>query len=326
MVTVTISPALCPHCGADRTPGLECPHCGVIYAKARSLPAAPEPIPVVEVAEPPGGVGDARGALPGMDPAVWRGEVEGARGEVLIRAIAPPATLLLAWGLVSTGPGHALVRTFLSMWVHEIGHAVTAWWSGYGAFPGPWRTPVSEARMPLVVIALAAALAALGWRGWRRRRPVFLALAGVGLAAQLACTVLPARTAQALITFGGDAGCLVLGAALVATLWTDPEGPLGRGWLRWGFLVIGACSLVDALDTWVRAGRDRALLPLGEIEGVGLSDASKLMEVHGWTAGALTGRYVTLGLVCLAALGVGYAAALARARARLRDAEAAAAG
>ncbi len=326
MIPVTISPAPCPHCGADRAPGLECPRCGVIYAKARSPTVPPSPVPV-EVAEPlPGGVGDARGALPGAEPTVWRGEVEAARSEVLVRAIAPPAALFLAWGLVSTGPGHALVRTFLSMWVHEIGHAVTAWWSGYGAFPGPWRTPVSESRMPLVVIALAGGLAALGWRGWRRRQPLLLVLAGAGLAAQLACTLLPPGTARAFITFGGDAGCLVLGAALVATLWTDPEGPLGRGWLRWGFLVIGACSLVDALDTWVRAGRDRALIPLGEIEGVGLSDASKLMELHGWTAGALTGRYVTLGLVCLAALGVGYAVALARARARLRDAEAAAAG
>jgi hypothetical protein len=90
---------------------------------------------------------------------------------------------------------------------------------------------------------------------------------------QVVCTLLPASAARAFITFGGDAGAMVLGAALVATIWTDPEGPLGRGSLRWGFLGIGAAALVDALDTWFRAWRDHGELPLGEIEGVGLSDA-----------------------------------------------------
>ena len=261
--------------------------------------------------------------MPGVAPASWRGQVEDARRELLARAIALPAALLVAWALVSTGVGHALVRTFFSMWVHELGHAVAAWWSGYGAFPGPWRTPVSAQRMPLVVIALAAALAALAWHGWRARRPAWIALSVAGLVAQLACTLLPAPSARALIIFGGDAGCMVLGAVLMATLWTDPEGRLGRGWLRWGFLAIGACALVDALHTWIGAARDHGLIPLGEIEGVGLSDASTLWRVHEWTLAALTGRYVALGLACLAALAVGYGLGLARARARLRDEEAA---
>jgi hypothetical protein len=134
---------------------------------------------------------------------------------------------------------------------------------------------------------------------------------------------MPASTARALVTFGGDAGCLVLGSALVATIWTDPEGPLGRGSLRWGFLGIGAASVADALDTWGRAWRDPGQLPLGEIEGVGLSDASTLMEVHGWSASALTGRYVALGVGCLAALVMAYAIVVTRARARVSDAEAA---
>jgi hypothetical protein len=151
-----------------------------------------------------------------------------------------------------------------------------------------------------------------------------MALAAAGLAVQLMCTLLAPGAARALITFGGDAGCMVLGAMGVATIWTHPEGPLARGWLRWGFLVIGACALVDALDTWIGARRDLGLLPLGEIEGVGLSDASTLLDVHGWGAGVLTGRYVTLGLACLAALAVGYALGLIRAVAMLRAAEAAA--
>jgi hypothetical protein len=250
--------------------------------------------------------------------------VEEARRELLVRAVAPPVALVLAWALVSSGGGHALVRTFLSMWVHELGHAVTAWFCGHGAFPGPWRTPVSEARVAVVVLLLASALGVLTWHGWRAGRRAVAAAGAAGLAVQLVCTLLPANAARALIAFGGDAGAMVLGSALVATIWTDPEGPLGRGSLRWGFLGIGAAALVDALDTWVRAWRDHGQLPLGEIEGVGLSDASTLMEVHGWSAAALAGRYVALGGTALAVLAVAYATGLVRGRARLSAAVAAA--
>ncbi len=305
----------CPRCGAPRGPGPECPRCGVIYAKARppAVPAAPVAVP-----PEPGGVSEARGApWPGHEPAAWRGELDGARHELLVRALAPPGALLLAWALVSSGAGHALVRTFLSMWVHETGHAVAAWLSGYGAFPGPWRTPVTATRQPLVAVALAVALGALAWRGWRRRRPALVAAGATGLVAQLVCTLAPAAAARAFIVFGGDAGCMVLGAALVATLWSAPDGRLGRGGLRWGFLLIGACALVDALHTWLHAWRDHGQIPLGEIEGVGLSDASTLWQVHRWSLDAIAGRYVALGLACLAALTAAYAVALARARARV---------
>ncbi|ACG74466.1 conserved hypothetical protein [Anaeromyxobacter sp. K] len=301
----------CPRCGAPRAPGPECPRCRVIYAKARPRPAPATPLP--DAPQPDLG---AEGVALGMPPpARWSGALDGARRELWIRAVAPPAALLLALALVASGPGHALLRTFLSMWIHELGHATAAWLCGHGAFPGPWRTPISAARLPLVVVAVAGGLAALAWRGWRTGRRALLAAGLAGLAVQLVCTALPATTARALITFGGDAGCMVIGAALVATIWSDPEGPLGRGSLRWGFLAIGAAALVDALHAWVRAWRDPGELPLGEIEGVGLSDASTLMQVHRWSASALSGRYVTLGLACLAALGAVYAVMLARARA-----------
>ncbi|MFY3742577.1 hypothetical protein ACOQFB_01610 [Anaeromyxobacter sp. Red801] len=309
----------CPRCGAPRATGPECPRCGVIYAKARPRATAPPAPPGPE--EPLPGLGAAGVALGMPAPARWSGELDGARRELWIRAVAAPAALLLALAMVASGPGHALLRTFLSMWIHELGHAAAAWLCGHGAFPGPWRTPISAGRLPVVVIGVAAALAALAWRGWRSGRRALLAAGAAGLAVQLVCTLLPGATARALITFGGDAGCMVIGAALVATIWADPEGPLGRGSLRWGFLVIGAAALVDALHGWVRAWRDPGELPLGEIEGVGLSDASTLMQVHGWSASALSGRYVALGLACLAALGAAYALMLARARAAVAAAE-----
>ena len=324
-------PTRCPGCGAPRSAGVECPRCGIIYARARPrvAPPAPTPVPAILDSTPQvpgavvGGPGDARGLIsPDQAPAVWAGDVEDARSELRIRTWAPPAALLLAWLLVASGAGHALVRTFLTMWVHELGHTLAAWFAGYGAFPGPWRTPVSSTRLVLVVVLLAAGLGTLVWWGWRTKRRWALAAGAAGLAAQLVCTLLPARAAQALFTFGGDAGAMVLGSALFATIWSDPQGPLGRGSLRWGFLAIGACALVDPIDTWVRAWGDAGQIPLGEIEGVGLSDASKLWKVHGWALSEISHRYVAVGLVCLAVLGVAYWLAVQGARARLRATEA----
>lgn len=310
--------AFCPHCDALRAPGPECPRCGVVYAKARPRAAPPPPPPP----GPEDVVGDARGLLPGQAPAVWAGDLEDARREVLVRTFAPPIALGLATLLVATGTFHMLLRTLFSMWLHELGHAVAAWLSGHLAFPGPWRTPVSAGRVPAVVVVVAGAFLALGWWGWRtRRRALVLAGAG-GLFVQVVCTSLPRPAASALFTFGGDAGSMILGAALFATIWSHPEGRLARGWLRWGFLVIGAVGLVDPLHAWIRGALDHGQIPLGEIEGVGLSDAMKLWRVHGWSLGDLAHRYVALGAACLAALAAGWVAGRARAVARLRAAEA----
>jgi len=300
---VSQEPATCPRCGADRGPGPECPRCGVIYARARPRPA------------PPPSPAEAAGPAEGR-PAAWPGDGDDARRERLVRTVAPPAALLLAWALTSAPALHALVRTFLSMWVHEAGHAVTAWLCGFGAFPGPWRTLVSATRQPLLVAVLGAGLVGLAVWGRRRRRPALVAAGLAGLSAQAVCTLLPADSARALITFGGDAGCMVLGAGLIATLWAAPDGPLGRGGLRWGLAAIGACALVDALRTWLSGWHDHGQLPLGEIEGTGLSDASTLWQVHGWSLDGIAGRYVALGTACLAALAAGWLWILLRGRAR----------
>ena len=54
-------------------------------------------------------------------------EVAEAELESRLRRFGIPVALVVAVLLVKTGIGHFFLRTFLSMWVHELGHAVTAW-------------------------------------------------------------------------------------------------------------------------------------------------------------------------------------------------------
>lgn len=288
--------ATCPHCGAPRATSPDCPKCGVIYAKAHW------PRPPVVAPEPP---------EPETSAITWHGDLEDAQLEYRLRLFAVPIALIVAHFIVATRLGHALTRIFLSMFVHELGHAVAAWLCGYTAFPTLWLTQMSSERVVSFAVVLSLALALGAFWLWKSGRPWGAAVLGTLLAVQLAFTVgLSARSAQALIAFAGDAGCFVLGAALMCAFYANSESSLVRGWLRWGFLAIGAFAFSDALTTWWAARSDSDAIPFGEIEGVGLSDPSRLTETYDWTIHQLIQRYLVVAGVSLAALAVIYALGL----------------
>ncbi|QRK04454.1 hypothetical protein JQX13_29860 [Archangium violaceum] len=324
-------PKLCPRCGEPRILAPECPRCGVLYAKAearaaqlatRSAPSAPaleeEPqalaaFPLSEPERPP--------HLP-PESSAWGGELEEARLELRLRQFALPVALVVAWLLVKSPLWGRLLRIFLSMWIHELGHAVTAWFCGFPSIPGPWVTRTGEVRSTFVFLVLAVLLGGLAFRGYLLRSRLLMIAGATGLVLQFVGTVVLAPSkARMLITFGGDGGCLVLGSLLMTTLYAPRDSALRRGWLHWGYLTIGAAAFMDAFEEWWAARTDFERIPFGEMEGVGLSDPSKLVDVYHWGELELIHRYNGLGLACLAALAVVYGVGLYRARAELRALE-----
>lgn len=228
-----------------------------------------------------------------LDPALeWK-----------LRAAAIPAAVGLAFAFHAWPTGHFLQRTFLSMIVHELGHAVTAWWCGFAALPTVWKTMVPETRSAVISLIVLGLEAWLCVRGWIAQRTWWVAV-GVGLAiVQFVATLeTSVPRAQEAIVFGGDAGAMVLGTLLMLTFFAGPESRLRTNHLRWGFLVIGAAALVDTWGTWNAARRDPGAIPFGEIEGVGLSDPSKLDEVYGWTTRQIVHRHLDVGVACFAVL------------------------
>ncbi len=295
----------------------ECPRCGVIYAKARV--AAPPADRAEEPAPPDVAMFVGR---PDVAPSAWTGELDEARLELRVRTIAIPAALLLMFLALTMSLPQFLIRLGLSMWLHELGHATTAWLCGFPAFPGPWRTAIAEARSPFFTALLSGALIGAAIRNWiveARGVTVGCAMA-VGLVA-VGTFGLSARTAQMLITFGGDGGGMVLGTLLMMTMYVNRDSDVHKGWLRWGFLVIGAAAFADPFSTWWAARKDFERIPFGDIEGVGLSDPSKLTDDYGWNPGDLIHRYVALGIACLVVLGIVYVVGVMRARAAVTAAE-----
>jgi len=255
----------CPWCNAPRVAGPSCPRCGANYARAEDRAVG--------------------------DPAL----------EFKLCVAAIPVALALGLAFHIFTP--SLQRIFLAMPIHELGHAVTAWFCGYFAVPTLWRTLIPEERGLIAPIVLAAALAFLIYRAYAAERTYLILLGAVLLVIQAVGTLLiPERTAEMLFTFGGDGMGMVLATALMGTFFFGKRTQLYKGWLRWGFLAIGAAAFVDMFSTWVSGA-----IPFGEIEGVGLSDPMRLVEEHGWSAAAMVRRYVIVGSACLVALALVYA-------------------
>ncbi len=240
--------------------------------------------------------GETQWQLPRLEAAIER----------RFRIFAIPVALLVAWTIVHTGCPRMLLRTVLSMWVHELGHAVAAWLCGRLAFPGPWFTPVGSGRSLVVVVGLATILLAGALKLWRSHRWWALALLLVWLG-QLACSfLLSVRQASSFIIWSGDGGAMVLGTLLMLSFYARKRSQLRVGWLRWGFLVIGAAAFADGFATWWAARSDRDAIPFGENEGQGLSDPTVLVFERGFSIPGLTSSYLWAGAACLGVLAVAY--------------------
>jgi hypothetical protein len=277
----------CPKCRFESdAQTTECRRCGIVFAKFVRVPAVESPAVVV--------VDDVTETL-------------AARREFIAKCAAVPCALLVARILVAVAPG--TVR-LLSMWVHEFGHAVTAWLCGFSAMPGPWFTPVGLERSRGVSMLLTGALLFGGFMAWQRRRWFWVIAAAAVVLVQLKLTwAIYSDQAMQLIYFGGDGGCFVLGSVLMATFYARKEHAFVQNGLRWGFLVIGALSFMDAFATWTGGLQN---VPLGENEN-GLSDPSVLTELYGWNLHVLIARNSQLAVFCLIALIPAYVAGLVQA-------------
>ena len=224
--------------------------------------------------------------------------------ELWLRTLAVPIALVIAALFSRSHLGHGIQRVVFGMPLHELGHALTAIALGVPAFPMLWFTPMAEGRSAVLVGLLLGAAASLVVMGRRTGQRSWTVAGGALGTLVLLGLLVGAGPARALIVFCGDAGAMVLGTLLMSTFFSGEGSWFRRGGLRWGFLVVGASAFSDVASTWWAARRDPGEIPLGQIEAVGLSDPSVLVETYGWTERALVARYVIVAAICLVALAV----------------------
>ena len=281
----------CPKCHFEHDDGAtECLKCGIVFAKFA------EHQKFVEVQRKFGKEDQEEAAE--------------LRQELTSRFLALPLALILARFSVALAP--AAVR-ILAMFVHESGHAVTAWLCGYWAVPGLWFTPVGEERTIGVTVFFIGLLGFGCFWAWTSGHRALALMSAAFLGVQIVFTMLPAQTAQMLITFGGDGGSLVLGSLLISTFYFRRGSAIYDSSVRWGFLGIGALAFMDAFQSWTGKEED---IPFGTQEGT-LSDPSTLVETYGWTIQLMMQRYVRLAAACLVALAILYVIGILQTRAEL---------
>ena len=325
MKSAAFSRMRCPKCQFDHElQTTECLKCGIVFARYEAALEAQSKLPgPIERSS-----GEASSNPSGtIEPGVDLGRNDGARlgttsvppgliesslvdldqkfdpkKELVYRALALPLALLGARLVVGTGLRMAV--SMLAMVLHESGHAITSWLTGRWAVPMPWVTYHGEERSFMVVLAVTAAIGFGGYKAWEARRWTWVVAAGAVLFLQLLCLTVWRYYAECLIIFFGDGGALVLATILMAMFYIDHESALYKNWgMRWAFLAIGALTFMDVYRMWTGPFED---IPLGELEGVNLSDPSLLMEMYGWSILLVVDRYILLARICLFALAVVY--------------------
>lgn len=301
----------CPKCQFDHElQTTECLKCGIVFARYQTAmearkagiaaPAVPLPAlstGVALTAKKAGVVAPAAG-VPALSTGAALTDSYDARRELQYRALALPLALLVGRGVAGSSLGW--VAGLLAMIVHESGHAVTAWLTGRWAVPSFGVTMVGEYRSWWIVLGLAGALIWGGFKAWKAQRWRWVCAVGAVLLLQLVIQGQPAFTQGSLIVFGGDGGALVLATILISTFYVSRQSPLYKAQgVRWGLLVLGALSFMFVYHVWSGPWEN---IPFGEVEGVNLSDPTRLTEEYGWSVIQLVDRYLLLAKLCFMAL------------------------
>jgi hypothetical protein len=226
-----------------------------------------------------------------------------------------PAMLLIGLAFNLSGLGASIQRIVFGMPVHELGHALTGWFTGYNAIPTLWFTiyDINSRGLfaPLLLFSVIVYLAR--YAKLNNSLPGFALCLSLLVTQAMGTFVISRNTADMLITFGGDGMGMILATLLMASFYFGKNTNLYKGALRWGFTGIGAAAFVDLYSVWVRAFDDLNKVPYGKSGGQ-FTDSYKLVEFFGWSLETLASRYLILGAFCLLVLAGIYALGLRKAK------------
>ncbi len=297
----------CPKCHFEHEQQTtECLRCGVIFS--RFTPTANATVGPALVVPPFAPTAGAQDGAPGVavvravDPEKLAEAQRRAHNEFICRIAGLPAALVVGSAIAA---GFPTLSHILSMWLHEGGHAVTAWMCGYIAVPTAWFTIIGG-RYRLFSLALFAAIGFGGYIAWRKERWFWVAAAVCGAMVVVIGAALSDFQAQGLFSFGGEAGRFFLGTALMLTFYARPRSKLRRHQARWGLLLVGAISFMAAYFIWA-GGFERIADWVDEVDERGPSDMFNLTRYFGWSIGVIQARYVALAHWCMALLAAFYA-------------------
>ncbi|MGK7932781.1 MAG: J domain-containing protein [Microcystaceae cyanobacterium] len=220
------------------------------------------------------------------------------QGEANVRIWGFPAAIIIALSLNLTG-----LNWFWNMWMHELGHAVIAWFSGYRAMPTLAVTITSLDQSLFVYFGILFLLCLLFWSGKNENQPWTMGLGVILILVQFQLTWMTSRdTYEMLQAFGGVGGEFYLSTFfMVAFYFTLPQRLYWEFW-RYLALILSASTFINSFTMWHRINKGRAFIPWGTFwggKGDAAGDMNMLTDWHGWSDNQIIDTYRVLGNLCL---------------------------
>jgi hypothetical protein len=207
------------------------------------------------------------------------------------------ASALFYWSKID------LLLLGMRIWIHEVGHATIAWFSGRKATPLPFGwTNVSLDRSVIVYICFLTLWGLLLYGGYKEQKRWTIGIASAAILLQFLMTWFNSQdTFEMLFAFGGVGGEFYISTLLVVGFYL----PLPDQW-NWGFwrylaLFMGASTFLNSFSFWHQIKQGNAEIPWGTMfNGSGDSggDMNQLID-FGWSNGQIVNTYNAIGQACL---------------------------
>jgi hypothetical protein len=222
----------------------------------------------------------------------------------VLRAALPIAFLLAILAQALVFP--KLLLRGVQLWIHELGHAIVAWLSGYGATPLPFGwTNVSEDRSPMVYFCFLTLLFILFWSGWREQKRWGMVMAMMLSIIQFYLTwIMPEYSTTTWISFGGVGGELLLSTVLMVCFYFPLPDRLRWDFWRYPVLLMAAYTFTASFGLWHQIKAGAADIPWGSMLG-GQGDAGgdmNKLSASGWSDVQIVSAYSHLGNICVVVL------------------------
>lgn len=227
-----------------------------------------------------------------------------------------PVCFLIAILANSVGITHLLGWYFITIPIHEMGHALSAWLGGRPALPLGAIIPMAGVTMIAQERSLAfrvfevLILSYLGSKAIYKKNQVWVFLISLYVFGFALMNLLVSESQLGMIiTMGGVAGEFVLSTFMVISFYYD----LGKS-IRWDFfrffiLLAGSFGFTSTAMLWDKIARGSANLPLGSfLNGPGdeSGDIDKLIMTYGWMPRGVVGFFQSLSLICLVVIFLHY--------------------
>lgn len=192
---------------------------------------------------------------------------------------------------------------FVSMWIHEFGHATIAWLSGHRALITFAGTVTQLNKSLFVYLGILFLYGLSFWRGKKEGKPFIMIIAVILTVIQFIMTwVISENTYKMLLAFGGIGGEFYLSTfAIISFYFHFPKKYYWEFW-RYIVLIIGFTTFSGSFWKWHNIKVGNEAIPWGTFwggRGDSGGDLNILSGEFGWTSQQIIGTYCFLGNFCL---------------------------